>query len=408
MAANPAFLTWMDLTAADRDKVRRVLDLFKEQGTVDELGLGTIRDLFSDALFPGTTVLRTRLRYVLFIPWIYRSLEARSRRVSDITAEAREAELALIDALKAGGEQEGIIGAVAGKGLARLPSSAYWAALVRWGVFVPRQSQSWYHANFHRLAARDAPGHPDDPGVRWGREVTWHPHLPDPPDGLWREATFALSREEAEFVRGCMETSEPGSLLAWLTRAGSEALLAAETLWDAPEVWRSEPQHRHLVELARRFSLHVEGAPLLYNLLLAETRQARYGAQATEDERLIAHYRAALGEWAAREAAEAPFDPDRLWQLAARQGVAIKQPQRWFVERWCEGVRAAGAQGVVASRRLRDLIATRERRLKGARARLHNPNRLLEWRGGTGVGRMAFRWPQVRRLLADLHQGLQR
>lgn len=49
-------LTWIDLTATDRDKVRRVLDLFKEQGTVDELGLGSLRDVFSNALFPGTSV----------------------------------------------------------------------------------------------------------------------------------------------------------------------------------------------------------------------------------------------------------------------------------------------------------------------------------------------------------------
>ena len=46
-------ISWLDLTATDRDKVRRVLDLFKEQGTVDELGLGGLRDLFSNALYPA-------------------------------------------------------------------------------------------------------------------------------------------------------------------------------------------------------------------------------------------------------------------------------------------------------------------------------------------------------------------
>ena len=60
MSASPAFLTCIDLTASDRDKVRRVLDLFNEPGTVDELGLGPIRDFLSDALFPGTSVLPTR------------------------------------------------------------------------------------------------------------------------------------------------------------------------------------------------------------------------------------------------------------------------------------------------------------------------------------------------------------
>ena len=31
-----ATLTWIDLTAGDRDRMRRVLDLFNDQGTLDE------------------------------------------------------------------------------------------------------------------------------------------------------------------------------------------------------------------------------------------------------------------------------------------------------------------------------------------------------------------------------------
>ena len=70
-----ATLTWLDLTASDRDRMRQVLDLFNEQGTVDEMGLGRLRDALSEALFPGTSTIQTRLRYVLFVPWIYRQLE---------------------------------------------------------------------------------------------------------------------------------------------------------------------------------------------------------------------------------------------------------------------------------------------------------------------------------------------
>ena len=33
------------------------------------MGLGSLRDALSDALFPGTSYLQTRLRYVLFVPW---------------------------------------------------------------------------------------------------------------------------------------------------------------------------------------------------------------------------------------------------------------------------------------------------------------------------------------------------
>ena len=48
-----AALTWLDLTASDCDNMRQVLDLFEEQGSVDEMGLGTLRDAPPDTLFLG-------------------------------------------------------------------------------------------------------------------------------------------------------------------------------------------------------------------------------------------------------------------------------------------------------------------------------------------------------------------
>ena len=56
-----------------------VVDLFREKGTVDELGLGPIRDAFADRLFPGTSTLQSRTRYWLLIPWLYLQLEAERR-----------------------------------------------------------------------------------------------------------------------------------------------------------------------------------------------------------------------------------------------------------------------------------------------------------------------------------------
>jgi len=47
-----------------------VVDLFRERDTVDEIGVGAIRHTISDILFPGTSTLHTRIRYVLFVPWL--------------------------------------------------------------------------------------------------------------------------------------------------------------------------------------------------------------------------------------------------------------------------------------------------------------------------------------------------
>jgi hypothetical protein len=39
-----------------------VVELFRERDTVDELGVGVVRDTFSDLLFPGTSTLHSRGR----------------------------------------------------------------------------------------------------------------------------------------------------------------------------------------------------------------------------------------------------------------------------------------------------------------------------------------------------------
>ena len=407
MSPVAATLTWLDLTSTDRNQVRQILDLFEEQGTVDELGLGTVRDFFSDTLFPGTSTLHTRLRYVLFIPWVYRRLEARHRQVQDIDAEAREQEIRVIDALRSGGEEEGVIGGHARERLARLPSQAYWSALARWGLFCPRQSQGWYHHRFHRLAARrertaDEPLEAEEP-VR-----TWHPQLPEPPEDWLQATTFALTGEEAAFLRDRIECAVPDSLLAYLAREGNAGLVDTQFLWEVPEVGQAPEHLQQLVAAARRFSLHVEGATLLYNLQLAELRRDRHGDPQGVDQGHIDTYRERLAVWAGQEAEETPFDPQALWALAARHRVVLRQPLRRFVESWSEVINSHGAAAVADSQRLRELIASRERALKGPRARVVNTNRLDQWRGSAGLGRLDYRWPDVRRLLADLHEGLGR
>ena len=397
-------LTWIDLTSRDREKMRRVLDLLSEQGTIDEMGLGTIRDAFADTLFPGTSSIQTRLRYVLFVPWIYRALEAKRVSAADIAVAARNAELALIPHLKESGEKKGIIGARAGTSLARLPSHVYWSALVRWGIFQPGRSQGWYQAHFERFmrGGRSA-ARADDPGVIFSVESTWHPRLPSSTKGFPANASFELQPEESDFLRGRVEEACGGTLLAWLARAGSTT--PAEHFWDDPVVQGASKQIREQVELAARFSLHVEGLPLLYNLLLAEHRYAGASRQEGDDE-LIDWYRGALAEWAALEQVQPHFSPDSLWAFMLRAKVNPAQRLRRFIEAWSKRVSAIGPAAVAGDRDLEDLVRVRERQLKGKRARFENPGRLLDWGGEVGVGRMDFRWFRVRQLLIDLHQGL--
>ena len=85
-------LAWIDFDEAERQRAQRIMALFQERETRDELGLGGIRDSIADHLFPGTSTIQTRLRYMLFIPWLYRDDgKARSppRRSSQRSARTR-------------------------------------------------------------------------------------------------------------------------------------------------------------------------------------------------------------------------------------------------------------------------------------------------------------------------------
>ena len=73
-------LSWLDSSEHERRAVLELVSALNEPGTLDELGIGSIRDTIADALFPGTSTIQTRARYFLFIPWILQMVEDRPRR----------------------------------------------------------------------------------------------------------------------------------------------------------------------------------------------------------------------------------------------------------------------------------------------------------------------------------------
>jgi len=118
--------TWLDYSEKDRQKMLDILSALKEHETRDELGIGVVRDAFSDMFFPGTSTIQTRARYFLFVPWMYRGLEEKKVPSFKIERRARDEEIRLIYALLESSDTNGVIGKDAKKNLQRLPSSIYW------------------------------------------------------------------------------------------------------------------------------------------------------------------------------------------------------------------------------------------------------------------------------------------
>lgn len=393
----PSTLTWVDHDATARERSLRILSLFQEKESRDELGLGSVRDAFADRLFPGTSTIQTRLRYMLFVPWIYKQLEEEHVRSADIVARARAAETALIQPLTKNDDASGAFGKSVGSALQRLPSAIYWAGLGAWGIRRFDGSQEEYHRALDSLYARRENAsrrrHDDDDLEPQPALETWHARVPGPPKGFPENASFALTPEEAEFLLERITMSQKESLLAHLALRCKPADVAFP--WEHPQRAGFSELQRELLEHARRFSEVMHGAALLYNLALAEI--------AKRDE-LVQEHRANLAAWAQNlDIADIrSWSLARLSQLTTEQGHTITIATREFIRQWVE--LAGGKPEALADDSFaKTIVARRERTLKGLRSRFTNVRARDQWGGYAGTVRLSYRWPTVRTFLEDLH-----
>ena len=150
-------LGWIDFSDSDRKKTMDVLRLFQEQGAVDELGIGVIRDGFANYFFPGTSTIQTRAKYFFIIPYAMMDT-VRDTHVSSVQQALRrldelEKESAVI--LKKNSDEQGIIGAtVLPKWVVRTPSTIYWNGLRTLGIFNAGLFQNISISEYFRLAIK--------------------------------------------------------------------------------------------------------------------------------------------------------------------------------------------------------------------------------------------------------------
>lgn len=96
------------------NRANKVMKLLQGQGAIDELGLGRIRDAFSNMMFPGMSVLQTHAKYFLLLPALYAYLE--KNRINDAREArmiVRDQEIKMTNRLMEGSSKDttGIIGA---------------------------------------------------------------------------------------------------------------------------------------------------------------------------------------------------------------------------------------------------------------------------------------------------------
>lgn len=170
---------------------------------------------------------------------------------------------------------------------------------------------------------------------------------------------------------------------------------------------RASGNARAVLDHARAFSAVVHGAQLLYNLLLAEAYEvAGYDAVANP----VDDYRQRLTAWATTLPGHVDLDTWSVYELIHRvelqRGQIVPARTRRFVTAWTALLRHSTPDELADNGEARALVIKCERDSKGAQARIGDPKRLVNWSGGSGAGTLAYRWNSVRRMLVDLHAGL--
>lgn len=397
----PSLIAWLDASSEEQRRMRDIIRLFAERESRDELGLGQIRDAIADSLFPGTSTLLTRARYLLFVPWAFQKASGRPNPATDADRYERD----IIHAVKDSGDYAGLLGMQAGEALKNLPSAIYWSMLRRYGILTDASlsREDALRLDGTRSSLEDVG---DSSGPRFH---AWSTTLPAPPEGFPKSIPdgFALQPDEAAWLRDRILSEASGTLLAHL--AVERPTTESPAPWFDSAAIDVGGEARDLLDDARAFSALMHGAQLLYNLLLAEEYQDA-GYDRLSDPR--EGFRERLARWSEDLPAMVDLSTWNLEALLSRveltRGSPININSRRFVRGWRDLLVEGGADELVDSDAARTFMAKREKQHKGAQARLGNRARLATWGGSSGSGALVYRWPQVRGILLDIHNGLER
>ncbi|MGF7007307.1 DUF6361 family protein [Aminobacter sp. BE322] len=375
-------------------------------GVRDEVGFLIVHQRYADHFFPGTSVLHTRLRYALLIPWLYQTLRTKRPVPKDFGQAFSDLEHELTGRLKyidgVGGEKDGVIGGeVFPRVISQPPAYVYWTALAKWGLIGARpDGRPWSRPDMAKLLAASGKRALHDDDGKPFETVAWPiSGLIDAPgdwDGGGKLTLDLLPPEQiylATKLRAVRSPTDPGepSLLS---------KLVGKSLGEADHCWDSE-----ILALAGKEAAMLKRAGQA--AALSAIGRAIYAAQVetlkeTRDKRPQPNlHRAAL-----KDAVE------QWGGLASRLDMDLFLAEIGHLPPAVEGVLQETSAWVRANSKdpmpLLDVYARAEVSRKDDRARLASNqfgvDRRMEWQGERH-GRaepLHYRWGNVKRLLRDL------
>lgn len=409
-------LGWVDFSSEHRERVKSVIDLLSTPGVIDELGIGVIRDAFSDSLFPGLSTIQTRATYFLSVPRIFKDYErlpASKRLKNKLSEFLNEHENKCMLAMVSNHQedrQNGIIGeSFANKQgeVQRKPSSVYWSGIRQFGLIKTNLSLEAFCRGFANpaqpmldLVQGSDKTKGDDPDA--SEQINATINGTSYPDNWIEDLTVHLSKDEASFLSRQIEARVPNSLIGQilLDPAVRREFLDLPGNWsfsefadEAPFLPKFPRNLQVIIQAARDFWQLMLGAHIRYNCLL----QARHGTK-----ELHLEFDQLWNDWLSRLDSFPwdRWDTDYLWKLTEIHNSRVHEYTVLFVKSWIEGVKGRADTSL-----LDKLVERQERSNKKSRARLH-PSANESVSSWVGIRDLNYRLSVARLIINDIDLGL--
>jgi hypothetical protein len=394
--ASTGRIGWIFGSFSEREEALGLLDDEGPAEPRDELGIGPLRDVFSNAFFPGITTPQTRAKYFLFVPAMYKRIEEDRRLRRDPDGAIRQLEQNLLEALMGGSDTDGIVGSKYKRVPTTPASSIYWTGLHTWGIRRFSDSLTRYHgwlqtpSRLLQLDQVDEDAEEDRP--RW-LTLPGETELLENPD-------VSLSSTDAAFLEARVYAL-PARPRRPLLRQLLDAQIEPGPFWSSQLVRRNRADLSEEARDAGRLSVAHNGAMRLYNLLCAQQAGESQAVNDWLDE---------CNAWSAQHPPDEwqEWDLSGFWTRVARLpgGPDARLATESFVQPWI-ALLAAGEN--LPGPRTSRLVRERERVTKPGRERLSWPFALTGWsREGLGVEPLDYRWRRASRIIRDIQEGLVR
>ena len=80
---------FVNFNTEEKKRVAKMMQLLQESEAIEELGIGRVRDHFSNTLFPGTSTLQHHAKYFVVMPSLYYHTAFKSRKFQNLTEVSR-------------------------------------------------------------------------------------------------------------------------------------------------------------------------------------------------------------------------------------------------------------------------------------------------------------------------------